>query len=169
MEVAKNTNQQKFIFQRNVAIVGVIPVSYTHLDVYKRQGLVYGHNAAMKSVELLQKDEFNYFDLENVPEWNDEGMKVMEEKVLITYLRKQLQEMMSDLVGIVRSNERLKLAQKKQREIFDAVTELYNYSVISPELSELRNLVNVSYLIIKNSLEMKENKGAFYNKDFVKV
>lgn len=133
------------------------------------EGLVFGHNAAMKTVELLNLDEFNYFDLENVPEWNDEGMKVMEEKVLITYLRKQLQEMMSDLVGIVRSNERLQLAQKKQREIFDAVTELYNYSVISPELSELRNLVNVSYLIIKNSLEMAENKGAFYNKDFVKA
>ena len=131
------------------------------------EGLVFGHNAAMKSVELLQNDEFNYFDLENVPEWNDEGMKVMEEKVLISYLRKQLQEMMSDLVGIVRSNERLQLAQKKQREIFEAVTELYNYSVISPELSELRNLVNVSYLVIKHSLEMKENKGAFYNKDFV--
>ena len=130
------------------------------------EGLVYGHNAAMKTVELLQKDEFNYFDLENVPEWNEEGMKVMEEKVLITYLRKQLQEMMSGLVGIVRSNERLDLAQKKQREIYEAVTELYNYSVISPELSELRNLVNVSYLIIKHSLEMKENKGAFYNKDF---
>lgn len=130
------------------------------------EGLVYGHNAAMKSVELLNKDEFNYFDLENVPEWNEEGMKVMEEKVLITYLRKQLQEMMSDLVSIVRSNERLQLAQKKQREIYEAVTELYNYSVISPELSELRNLVNVSYLIIKHSLAMKENKGAFYNKDF---
>lgn len=132
------------------------------------EGLVFGHNAAMKTVELLHLDEFNYFDLQNVPEWNDEGMKVMEEKVLITYLRKQLQEMMSDLVSIVRSNDRLKLAQKKQKEIFDAVTELYNYSVISPELSELRNLVNVSYLIIKNSLEMTENKGSFYNKDFVK-
>ncbi len=130
------------------------------------EGLVYGHNAAMKTVELLQKDEFNYFDLENVPEWNEEGMKVLEEMVMITYLRKQLQEMMSDLVGIVRSNDRLKLAQKKQREIFEAVTELYNYAVISPQLSELRNLVNVSYLIIKQSLEMKENKGAFYNKDF---
>ncbi len=130
------------------------------------EGLVFGHNAAMKTVELLNIDEFNYFDLQNVPEWNDEGMKIMEEKVLISYLRKQLQEMMSDLVSIVRSNNRLKLAQKKQKEIFDAVTELYSYSVISPELSELRNLVNISYLIIKNSLEMTENKGAFYNKDF---
>lgn len=131
------------------------------------EGMVFGHNAAMKTLKLLQQDAFDYPNLELIPEWNEEGMKVMEEKVLITYLRRNLQEMMSDLVGIVRSKERLELAQRKQREIYEAVTELYNYSVISPELSELRNLVNVSYLIIKHSLEMKENKGAFFNKDFV--
>lgn len=129
------------------------------------EGLVFGHQAAVKTVELLAENQFNFDDLKAVPEWNEEGMKVMEEKVMITYFRKQLQEMMSDLVGIVRSNDRLQLAKKKQREIYEAVTELYNYSKISPELSELRNLVNVSYLIIKHSIAMKENKGAFYNKD----
>lgn len=85
--------------------------------------------------------------------------------VLVSYLRKQLQEMMSDLVAIVKSNNRLELAKRKQQDIFEAVTELYNYSILSPQLSELRNLVNVSYLIIKHSLQMKENKGSFYNKD----
>ena len=129
------------------------------------EGLVFGHNAALKSVELLNENNFNFDDLKAIPEWNEEGMKVMEEKVMISYFRKQLQEMMSDLVGIVRSNDRLALAKKKQREIYEAVTELYNYSKISPELSELRNLVNVSYLIINHSLLMKKNKGAFYNKD----
>ncbi len=132
------------------------------------EGLVFGHNAAIKTVELLQENQFNFDDLKAIPEWNEEGMKLMDELVLVTYLRKQLQEMMSDLVGIVRSNSRLKLAQKKQREIYEAVTELYNYSLLSPQLSELRNLVNVSYLIIKHSLQMKENKGAFYNKDLAK-
>lgn len=129
------------------------------------EALVFGHNAAMKTVELLNKDNFNTHDLQNIPEWNDEGMKMMDEMVLITYLRKQLQEMMSDLVGIVRSNERLKMAQKKHQEISDAVNELYNYSIISPQLSELRNLVKVADLIIHQSIAMKENKGAFYNKD----
>ena len=130
------------------------------------EGLVFGHNAAMKTVELLKENEFNFDDLKAVPEWNDEGLKMMDEMVMITYLRKQLQEMMSDLVGIVRSHERLQIAKRKQREIFDAVTELYNYSILSPQLSELRNLVNVSYLVIKHSIAMHENKGAFYNKDF---
>lgn len=129
------------------------------------EGLVFGHNSAMKTVELLRKNEFNFDDLNAIPEWNEEGMKMMGEMVLITYLRNQLQEMMSDFVSIVRSNERLELAKKKQHEIYEAVTELYNYAILSPQLSELRNLVNVSYLIIKQSLEMKENKGTFYNKD----
>ena len=129
------------------------------------EGLVFGHNAAMKTVELLNINDFNFDDLKAVPEWNEEGMKMMDEMVMVSYLRRQLQEMMSDLVAIVRSNARLELAQKKQREIYEAVTELYNYSIMSPQLSELRNLVNVSYLIIKHSLQMKENKGSFYNKD----
>ena len=131
------------------------------------EGVVFGHNAALKTVELLRINEFNFDDLKAVPEWNEEGMKMMDEMVLVSYLRRQLQEMMSDLVSIVRSNERLALAKKKQREIYEAVTELYNYSIMSPQLSELRNLVNISYLIIKHSLAMKENKGAFYNKDLV--
>lgn len=129
------------------------------------EGLVFGHNAAMKTVELLRDNDFNFDDLKAVPGWNEEGMKMMDEMVLVSYLRRQLQEMMSDLVSIVRSDERLALAERKQREIFEAVTELYNYAILSPQLSELRNLVNISYLIIKHSRQMTQNKGAFYNKD----
>ena len=132
------------------------------------EGLVFGHNAALKTVELLEINDFNFDDLKAVPEWNEEGMKMMDEMVMVSYLRRQLQEMMSDLVSIVRTNDRLPLAKKKQHEIFDAVNELYNYSIMSPQLSELRNLTNISYLIIKHSLMMTENKGAFYNKDLVK-
>lgn len=131
------------------------------------EGLVFGHNAALKTVELLDINDFNFDDLKAVPEWNEEGMKIMDEMVMVSYFRRQLQEMMSDLVSIVRSNDRLELARKKQLEIFDAVNELYNYSILSPQLSELRNLVNISYLIIKQSLTMKENKGAFFNKDLI--
>ena len=76
------------------------------------EGLVFGHNAALKTVELLAENAFNFEDLKAVPEWNEEGMKIMDEMVMVSYLRKQLQEMMSDLVGIVRSNERLEIAKR---------------------------------------------------------
>ncbi len=129
------------------------------------EGLVFGHRAAIKSVELLEENQFNIKDICAVPEWDEESVEQMDEMVIITHLRRQLQELMSDMVSIVRSNVRLQIAKEKQQEIYEEVTELYNNSVISPQLSELRNLVNVSYLVIKHSLQMKQNKGAFYNKD----
>ena len=129
---------------------------------------MFAHRAALKTVERLEEDDFNYTNLNKVPEWNQEGMKVNEEMVLLNYLRKELQTLMSDLVGIVRSNRRLKLAKVKEEEIYRSVKEIYNFSILSPQLSELRNLVSVAFLIITQSMEQTENRGAFYNKDLSK-
>lgn len=130
------------------------------------EALVFAHRAAMKSIEFLNDNKFDFEKINNIPQWNDEGLQVTDEMVLIKYLRKDLQNLMSDLVGIVRSNARLQLALEKEEEIHRAVKELYKISVLSPQLSELRNLVSVAYLIITQSIEQKENRGAFYNKDF---
>lgn len=129
------------------------------------EALVFAHRAALKTVERLTEDNFNYEQLHKIPEWNQEGMKVNEEMVLLNYLRKELQALMSDLVGIVRSNRRLKLAKQKEEEIYRSVKEIYNFSILSPQLSELRNLASIAYLIITQSIEQKENRGTFYNKD----
>lgn len=129
------------------------------------EALVFAHRSALKTLERLEEDNFQYSNLERVPEWNQQGLKVSEELVLLNYLRKDLQTLMSDLVSIVRSNERLKIAKQKEEEIYRAVKEIYNFSILSPQLSELRNLVSVAWLIITQSSEQKENRGAFYNKD----
>lgn len=129
------------------------------------EALVFAHRAALKTVERLNEDSFNHTQLNKIPEWNQEGMKVNEEMVLLNYLRKELQTLMSDLVGIVRSHARLKLAKQKEEEIYKSVKEIYNFSILSPQLSELRNLASVAYLIITQSIEQKENRGTFYNKD----
>lgn len=128
------------------------------------EGLVFGHRAAEKSISLLRENHFHEEALSHIPAWKDDGLRSIEEKIIIRYFRKQLQEMMSDMVGIVRSDERLHLAEQKAREIQDAVLELYAHSVLSPELIELRNLCDIAGLIIRDSLNMKINKGAFYNK-----
>lgn len=132
------------------------------------EALVFAHRAALKTIERLHEDNFNYNNLHKIPEWNQEGMKVNEEMVLLNYLRKELQSLMSDLVGIVRSNRRLKLAKVKEEEIYRSVKEIYNFSILSPQLSELRNLVSVAFLIITQSIEQTENRGAFFNKDLTK-
>lgn len=129
------------------------------------EALVFAHRAAMKTLERLHENNFNDNHLHRIPEWDQEGMKVNEEMVLLNYLRKELQALMSDLVGIVRSNRRLALAKQKEEEIYKSVKEIYNFSILSPQLSELRNLASVAYLIITQSIEQKENKGTFYNKN----
>jgi aspartate oxidase len=42
---------------------------------------------------------------------------------------------------------------------------LYTNTVLSPQLCELRNIVAVAYLIIKQSSQRRENRGAFFNAD----
>lgn len=129
------------------------------------EAMVFGHRAALKSVELLKENNFDENKIKLVPEWDDEGLKVTQEMVLLNYLKKQLQIMMSDLVSIVRTNERLELAKEKEEEIHKSIKEIYKMNLLSPQLSELRNLVSVARLIIHQSIAQKENRGAFYNKD----
>lgn len=129
------------------------------------EAMVFGHRAAMKSVELLQNNQFQFDKIAQIPAWNDEGLSVPAEMVLLNYLKKQLQIIMSDLVGIVRTNARLELAKEQEEEIYRSVKEIYKMNVLSPQLSELRNLVSVAWLIITQSIDQKENKGAYYNKD----
>lgn len=129
------------------------------------EAMVFGHRAALKSVELLQENDFHFDKIDRIPEWNDEGLSVPNEMVLLNYLKKELQIIMSDLVGIVRTNARLDLAKKKEEEIYQSVKEIYKMNLLSPQLSELRNIVSVAWLIITQSIEQKENRGAFFNKD----
>jgi L-aspartate oxidase len=128
------------------------------------EALVYGKRAAQKAKEInevsLDEDVF-----EKIPKWNQEGMSLPDEMIVLKFIRRQLKNMMSDLVGIVRSDLRLDLAEKKEEEIYDAMNELYNMSIVTQQLGELRNLVNIAYLIIQQSKGQKENRGGFFNKD----
>ncbi len=128
------------------------------------EGLVFGHRAANKTIEHLPKASIAT-QIKLIPKWNQERMILPEEMVLINFLRKELKSLMNDLVGIVRTNRRLELARKRLEEIFISVKELYKISIITPQLAELRNLIDVAYLIIQESIKETENKGAFYNKD----
>jgi L-aspartate oxidase len=131
------------------------------------EGLVFGHRAAAETIKKIPNLSFDE-SINKIPKWNEEGMKLPEEMVLINYLRKDLRILMNDLVGIVRTNARLQLASQKLEEIFKSVKELYKISVLTPQLAELRNLIDVAYLIIQESIKQTENRGAFYNKDLEK-
>lgn len=104
----------------------------------------------------------------DVPDWNADGTTEPKEMILITQSRKELQAIMSDYVGIVRNNVRLERASKRIDLLHDETKELFDQSIISPQLSELRNLITCAYLIIKGAQLRKESRGLNYNTDYPK-
>ena len=123
---------------------------------------MFSHRAAINSIENL--DQVNY--CEQIPDWIAEGLVLNEEMILITQTTRELQMIMSNYVGIVRSDLRLQRALDRLEIIFSETEDLYNKSIISLEICELRNLINVAYLIIKMAQLRKESRGLHFSIDF---
>ena len=104
-----------------------------------------------------------------MPEWNDEGTKMTEEMVLLSQVAKEVQQIMSTYVGIVRTNLRLKRAWNRLDLLYEETEELFKQSVVSRELCELHNIINVGYLIMRQEMERKESRGLHYNIDYPKL
>ena len=126
------------------------------------ESLVYSHRAYLDSVKRIKTVDF----CDKVPNWDAEGMVLNEELSLITQSRRELQQIMTNYVGIVRSDLRLKKAFKRIKLIYEETEELYNRSVLTPQLCELRNLIANSYLIIKMAEQRKESVGLHYSIDY---
>lgn len=126
------------------------------------EALVFSHRAALD----VEKNLKNYSVNTNIPEWNDEGVKLNEELVLITQEVKELNQTMTAYVGIVRSNLRLNRAIKRLQMLHEETEELYKKSIINRQICELRNMILVGYLITTMALARKESVGLHYNIDY---
>jgi len=126
------------------------------------EALVYADKAADSSVKIVKAIQLN----EDIPIWQDEGMTHPEEMILITQEFKELQQIMTYYVGIVRSNLRLNRALNRLEIIYRETQKLYDRSKVSREICELRNAVNIAYLIIKMAKARKESRGLHYTVDY---
>ncbi|MEI6124347.1 MAG: L-aspartate oxidase [Bacteroidota bacterium] len=126
------------------------------------ESVVFSHRAALNSTEKIKRVDFN----NNVPDWNAEGTVLNEEMILITQTTKELREIMSNYVGIVRSNLRLKRAMDRLEILYRETEDLYNKSILTVKICELRNMINVAYLIIKMATQRKESRGLHYSLDY---
>ena len=125
------------------------------------EALIFAHTGFLKASELI-KNEIEVFD---IPAWREEGTTQPKELILITHNKREVQAIMNDYVGIIRSTERLNRANKRLRLLYEETEELYIKTKISPQLSELRNLITIAYLIIQQSLARDENRGGFFRVD----
>lgn len=126
------------------------------------EAVVYSHRAAEHAKSKIK--DVSYCN--GVPNWNDEGTSMPEEMILITQEMKELQQIMTNYVGIVRSNLRLKRALDRLEIIYKETESLYEQSTVSQKLCELRNAISVAYNIIKMAKSRRESRGLHYNIDY---
>lgn len=126
------------------------------------EAMVFSHRCYVDAVNRIDTLK----NLPEVPDWNAEGTAEPKEMILITQSLKELQQVMSDYVGIVRNNVRLQRAMKRIDLLFDETEGLYQTTTVSTQLLELRNMITVGYLIIKGAAFRKESRGLHYNTDY---
>ncbi len=122
------------------------------------EAVVYAHRAAMHAIIVNEVIGFN----ETIPDWNAEGTETPEEMILITQSLREVQAIMSNYVGIVRSELRLKRAFDRLEILYKENEALYEKTIVSPKLCELRNIICIGYLIIKHAMRRKESVGLHY-------
>lgn len=125
------------------------------------EAMVFGHRCYLDSIEKISAVEIN----RDIPDWNVKGNTDPKEMILITQSLKELQQIMTDYVGIVRTDVRLERASKRLDLLHAETEELYKSTKVSPQLCELRNLITVGYLIVKGAQFRKESRGLHYNTD----
>ena len=99
---------------------------------------------------------------EGIPDWDSEGTTEPKELVLINQTRAELQRIMANYVGIVRTNERLAMALARLALLHTEVERLYKTTRLSVPLLELRNLVNVAYLMVRSAQQRHESRGLHF-------
>ncbi|MEY2830185.1 MAG: hypothetical protein RIQ33_2043 [Bacteroidota bacterium] len=126
------------------------------------EAMVFAHRSYLKTIEKLE----GTFVHHQLPDWSAAGTALPKEMILITQSMKEIQAIMSDYVGIVRSNVRLHRAMKRIDLLWEETEQLYHSSTVSPQLFELRNLITVAYLITKCAEFRKESRGLHFNTDY---
>ncbi len=128
------------------------------------EAIVYADRAAKHALKHIAE----YQIPENIPVWDDSGTAHPEEMVLITQNLKEVKQIMTNYVGIVRSDLRLERATARLEIIYRETEDLYKNSSVSQKICQLRNLINVGYLVIKMAQARKESRGLHYNLDYPK-
>ena len=126
------------------------------------EAVVYADRAARHAVSRLASVDFQ----DGIPEWDFEGTQHAEEMLMLIQSKREVQQIMSNYVGIVRSNLSLKRAMRRLSIIYEETEELYGKTKPNRELCELRNMIAVAYLVIKQGRELKESVGCHYNTDY---
>lgn len=101
-----------------------------------------------------------------LPAWDESRVTDADEEVIIANNWEELRRFMWNYVGIVRTTKRLERAQHRIRLLKEEIDEYYANFRITPDLLELRNLVEVASLIVNSALTRRESRGLHFSRDY---
>ncbi|MDD4205533.1 MAG: FAD-binding protein, partial [Candidatus Delongbacteria bacterium] len=121
--------------------------------------------AKASSVSVQKYISKNMINFTGIKEWEYYHTERPLEKVVVSYLRNTIKRLVSEFVGIVRSDERLKMAQNMIDLIAWQARDYYMQTKLSKETIELRNIADVAALMVRFASFRKESRGLHYNID----
>jgi len=134
------------------------------------EAMVFAHRAYEDILAQYNNGQLKQFNQQiaalNFPDWDALGTSEPKEMILITQSVKELEQIMTDYVGIVRTNVRLERAMRRLDLLYEETEALYKQSQVSPQLCQLRNLISVGYLIVKGAQFRRESRGLHFNTDY---
>ena len=98
--------------------------------------------------------------------WDESRVSDSDEEVVVQHNWREIRRFMWDFVGIVRTTKRLERAQHRIALLRREVEEYYGNFRVTPDLIELRNLIEVAGLIVRSALQRHESRGLHYTLDF---
>jgi len=99
--------------------------------------------------------------------WDASRVSASKEMVVVKHLWDEIRRLMWNFVGIVRSDKRLYLAQKRLEQIQIEINDYYSKYLVNNDLIELRNLAETASIIVKSALLRQESRGLHYNEDHI--
>ncbi len=105
-------------------------------------------------------------ELPRVSAWTAGRAECIKENVLVSHNWDQLRRLMWNYVGIVRTEKRLALVQERLGILVQEINNLYNESILTPDLIELRNIALVAELIVRCARTRKESRGLHFLADY---